>query len=905
MTIDFVISNLTPMLERAGAVVFLPRERDRQRHEVIVDDGGDGYRETGTWRAGAVGFAPRASYGTGENPFRLGTTRESMGGSATWTPEIPESGAYAVQVSYAAGADRSDAARYTIRHAGGESGVLVNQQIGGGTWVYLGTYEFEAGRSGAVTLAADDGRTLSADAVRFGGGMGIVTRDGTTSGKPRWIEGARYYEQFAGAPAFVYNVTGEPDADYVDDYRSRPEWVNWLRGAPFGPHGYEQHPGLGIPVDLSLAWHTDAGIDRDGTVGTLLIYDVPGLDSTRTFPNGVSRLANRDLADGLQTQIVDDLRASWRPDWHRRQLWDRNYSEAARPNVPGALLELLSHQNFEDMRYARDPRFRFDAARSVYKAIGRFLAQQRGEAFVPQPLRPTHLQATLDDDVIRLAWRPQADPLESGAMPAGYVIYTRDGAWGWDAGTPVAGTEARVPVPPAGVVRSYRVAATNAGGESRPSEALAVGIAPGGGRPVLVVDGFDRVAPPDAVTEPDRVGFLEPVGVPDGVDVMTVGRQLVFDPEAEYETDPEPGWGKSASDLETTVIAGNRHDLAAAHGRALLALGRSFVSASDEAVEAGAVRLADYPVVDLALGLERRTPWPDASRAPAFEALPEALRQRLGAYLDGGGALLVSGAHWASDAAADPASAAWVRQRLGVEAGSESVTQPGVQKDGATAPLRHRLQPRPVRRPPVGRGAAGGRGRDGPPVRRWHVERRRPPRVDGVVRDSLRGDHRSRRPRRDPARRPHDDRSLEGLLDAPEPSLDRGAARELVEREGGGPGDRRAVEPLPAEVGQAPPQEHGADAAAARGRVGPHRPEPAGADVVGVERGEAEGGAVAEGEVERRRVVGERPVGLGLPRRPVGVEQTTERRSVGRHRASDREAVLGEPRFIVGRLPVV
>ncbi len=672
LTVDLVASNLTPMLERAGAVVLLPRERGRQRGETIVDDGADGYRETGDWRDGPAGFALRDAYGTGENPFRLGTTRETSDGSASWTPEIPEAGAYAVHVSYSMGDGRSDAARYTVRHAGGETSVLVNQQIGGGTWVYLGTFEFEAGRAGSVTLEAGDDGTVSADAVRFGGGEGIISRDGATSGRPRWTEGARYYEQFAGAPAFVYNPTGEPDEDYVDDYRSRAEWVNWLRGAPFGPAGYRQDPGLGIPVDLSLAWHTDAGIDRDGTIGTLLIYDVPGMDSTRTFPNGVSRLANRDLADGLQTQIVDDLRADWRADWRRRPLWDRPYSEATRANVPSALLELLSHQNFEDMRYGLDPRFRFDAARAVYKALGRFLAEQRGESFVVQPLRPTHFEATLEDEAVRLAWRAQPDPLEPSAMPTAYVVHARDGDLGWDDGVRVEGTETRVPRPPVGVVRSWRVVAVNDGGASRPSEALAVGVAEGGGPPVLVVDGFDRVAPPDAVTEPDSVGFLDPVGVPDGVGVLTVGRQLVFDPDVEYETDPDPGWGKSASDLETTRIAGNQHDLAAAHGRALLAAGRSFVSASDEAVEAGTVRLADYPVVDLALGLERRTFWPDASRAPAFEALPEALRQRLGAYLDGGGALLVSGAHWASDAASDPASAAWARRYLGVAPGASA-----------------------------------------------------------------------------------------------------------------------------------------------------------------------------------------------------------------------------------------
>lgn len=699
LTVGFVTRELAPMLERAGAVTLLPRERDPQPAEVIVDDGTPGYSESGLWIDGPVGFGARARYGDGVHPFREGRSRAALGGSAarhmaTWTPDLPRAGAYAVHVSYADGPERSEAARYVVAHAGGRTDVLVNQTMGAGTWVYLGTFEFEAGTAGSVSLVVGTSGTVSADAVRFGGGIGIVAREGRTSGRPRWLEAARYYEQFAGAPASVYNITGAPDDDYTDDYRSRGEWANWLRGAPFGPTGDGDNPGLGIPVDLVLAWHTDAGIIRNGLVGTLAIYNVPGMDSTRVFPNGVSRLANRDLADGVQTTVVGDLRARYGASWPRRPMWDRAYSEATRPTVPSMLLELLSHQNYRDMRHALDPRFRFDAARAVYKGIGRYLAEQRGEPFVPQPLRPTHVYALLEGDRAVLGWRPQVDLLEPDAAPDAYVVYTRDGERGWDNGTRVEGTSVRLPAPPPGVVRSYRVAGVNAGGEGRPSEALAVGRAPNGTGRVLVVDGFDRVAAPDAVDQPDRAGFVDPVGVPEGLGVVAVGAQRVFDPAQAYVSDASPGWGASGGELEGRAILGNGRDHAAAHGRALLLAGRSFSSASDEAVADGVVGLSDHGAVDLALGLEKRTPWPDPDdpRAPAFEALPAALRARLGAFLDGGGALVVSGAHWASDAATDPASAAWVRERLGAQAAGVAV--PGeapatraLAMDGALAPF--------------------------------------------------------------------------------------------------------------------------------------------------------------------------------------------------------------------------
>ena len=672
LTVAFVTQELAPMLERAGAVTLLARERDT-RPGIVVDDGDPGYAEVGDWRNGPAGFERRSSYGPGENPFRLGTTREPGAGArgVSWTPTIPKSGAYAVHVSYAPGPDRPRAARYLVRHAGGTTAVEVNQQIGGGTWVYLGTWEFAEGDAGAVTLDAGREGTVSADAVRWGGGEGVVRRGGGTSGRPRWTEASRYYQQFAGAPPSVYDISDADDSDYVDDYRSRGEWVNWLRGAPYGPTGDRGNPGLGIPVDLALAWHTDAGIDRAGTIGTLAIYNTPGMDSTGTFPNGTSRLANRDLADEVQTQIVRDVRQLYTADWRRRPLWDRAYSEATRPQVPALLLELLSHQNFRDMRHALDPRFQFDAARAVYKGAGAFLARQRGDAFVPQPLRPSHLAATFDGGEVRLRWRPQPDPLAPAADATGYLVQTRDGEVGWSDGVPVDRTDVRLPAPPVGVVRSYRVVAVNAGGRSRPSAALAVGVGERGRAPVLVVDAFDRVAAPDVVDRRDRAGFTDAVGVPEGLGVVTTGRQLVFDPSQEYVDDASPGWGASAGTLEGTPILGNTRDHAAAHGRALLASGRSFVSASDEAVEAGLVDLDEVAAIDLVLGLERRTAWPDPNdpRPQAYEALPAALRQQLGAYLDGGGALVVSGAHWASDAARDPASRAWVRERLGVESG--------------------------------------------------------------------------------------------------------------------------------------------------------------------------------------------------------------------------------------------
>jgi len=668
LPMSFTLPFLVPMLENAGAHVFLPRERDTQVHEALVDADGSaaqGYVEVGAWQDGpepgfGVGSPP---YGPGENPFRMGgyrVTETAPDGNAEvrWTPDIPEDGAYAVYVAYASLPDGIPDARYTVYHAGGSTTFSVDQRKGGGTWIYLGTFVFKTGSTagqGRVVLtnqSATSGR-VTADAVRFGGGMGVIARGGKTSGRPRFAEGARYYLQYAGFPdTLVYNVTETLD-DYRDDYQSRGEWVNYLRGAPFGPNKDRTTAGLNIPIDLSLAFHTDAGVTRnDTTVGTLLIYSSDGADETTDFPDGLSRFANRDFADLLQTQIIDDLRARWDPAWTRRGLWDRDYSEAFRPNVPAALLELLSHQNFLDMKFAQDPRFRFDVSRAIYKAMLRFLAFQYGRPAVVQPLPVSHFQAVLSGPrAAVLTWRPVEDVLEASAVPTHYIVYTRIGDRGFDNGRLVVAPRLTVEDLAEGIVYSFRVTAVNVGGESFPSETLAVSRTPGAAATVLVVNGFDRVAPPATLEAGPYLGFASfwDEGVPWGYDDHYIGRQYDFQAGSPWLDDDAPGHGASYGDYETRRVAGNTFDFPFIHGQSIRAAGYSFVSASDEAVMDGQIDLRAYPVVDLILGEERTTDWPKPTREKAFEAFPLDLQAALRRYAEAGGRLFVSGAYVGTD----------------------------------------------------------------------------------------------------------------------------------------------------------------------------------------------------------------------------------------------------------------
>lgn len=669
---SFTIPYLIPMLEKAGANVFVPRERDLQINEVIVDNDFDpsgSYIESvidnNYWRTSdSPGFGMiQKTLKSNENPFKMGTnkfTYSSLEETATaqWLPYIPETGKYAVYVSYSASPDNTEDALYEVYHSGGITKFNVNQTIGGNTWIYLGTFKFQKGKfndQGVVlsNRSSVSSKIVSADAVRFGGGMGIVEREGQTSRRPKYMEGARYWLQFAGMPdTLVFNLNNDSD-DYKDDYQSRAEYGNYLYGDPYGPNTMRNEKGLGIPIDVSLSWHTDAGITRNDTViGTLMIYSIPGMDSLHIFPDGVSRLANRDLSDIVQTQIVEDFRVKYDSVWTRRHLMNSLYSEAARPNFPSMLLELLSHQNFFDMKFAHDPRFKFDASRAIYKGILRFLSAQYGYKYIVQPLPVVNFSAELKrEGTVHLRWKAKADELEPTAYPDKYVVYTRAGDGGFDNGTLVNSEEFVTDNIEKGLIYSFKVSAINTGGESLPSEILSVCWLGDDAKNALVINSFERVAPPASIESDSFSGFTDFIdeGVPDKFNIDYTGTQFNFDPYSEWETDDKPGHGASHANYETNIIAGNTFDFPFIHGKALVENGLSFTSASVASIIFGQIDMKDYDFVDIIFGEQKKTPMPKYEEQFEFETFPAALQDKIKKYLNVGGKLFLSGAYIASD----------------------------------------------------------------------------------------------------------------------------------------------------------------------------------------------------------------------------------------------------------------
>ena len=678
-TSSYTMPFLVPMLENAGAVVLQPRERDTQLHEVIVDDS---QLATGITPAEGTGWGrPLKPLLEGDNPFMMGGY-STVKSTAQYTPNLPEAGEYAVYVSYKSLPKSNPQAEYTVVHKGISTTFHVNQQMGGGTWIYLGTFDFGTdANSNYVTLTHKGKQITTTDAIKFGGGWGSVARYphpeigdddfytkkdthsqevvtdstlhianqvlATTSGYPRYIEGARYWLQYAGIPDSVYNYTGSKN-DYTDDFSCRGRWVNYLAG---GSAAYPEGPGLNIPVNMSVAFHSDAGCHpTDKLVGTFMFYTIKDDDQETTYPSGGDRICNRDFADYLQTQIVEDIRQTMMPTWQKRHLMHKSMSETRNPKVPSTIIELLSHHNYYDMTFGLDPKFKFIVSRAIYKGMLRFIHQTTGTPYVVQPLPVQQMNISFaNNDSLHIRWAERVDRLEPTATPTYYIVYTRtsqlkDGQWqtsDWDNGVRVSAAEATLPIQ-RGVKYDIMVRAGNNGGVSMPSEVLSAYIAPQYKNELaLIINGFHRVDAPDMFGIDSITGGVVPgsYAVSYGKEISFLGEQFDYDRTNMWESDDDCGFGMCHADKQKEVNIGNTFDYPSMHGNALAQMGISYVSTSINAIES----LEPYALVDIIMGKEK------GEKTDTIGCIPMHLRHAIEAYTAEGGKLLLSGSYIASD----------------------------------------------------------------------------------------------------------------------------------------------------------------------------------------------------------------------------------------------------------------
>ena len=655
---------LIPMLEQAGAVVFTPRERDIQRREYVIDNDNASsaisYLEVNmgqSWHNSPLpGFKSSAEQElvNGDNPFTLGTCRmatttrsKSAYSLVSYQPTFEASGRYAVYVSYQSLPESIDDAHYTVWHKGEKTEFLVNQQMGGGTWVYLGTFDFDAGSSAfnrvVVTNRSGKKGVVSTDAVRFGCGMGNISRGGKTSGMPRCLEGARYYAQWAGMPSSVYNGREGTD-DYADDINTRSHATNYIGGGSCYMPGYD---GLRVPIELSLAVHSDAGfsVNDNDIIGSLAICTTAFNEGK--LADGRSRCVSRDFASLLLEQLNSDLTNAY-GKWNLRGIYDKNYSETRLPAVPSAIIETVSHQNFMDMRRAQDPQFKFTLARSLYKAILKQVSHQHQRPYIVSPLTPRHHRIEfVGDAVARLSWEPTPDESEPTSHANGYIVYMAEGDADFDNGTYVASsTHYDVTLTPGQLYR-FKIAAVNRGGMSFPTSVLCALWRSASSPTALIVDAFHREASPQVVLNDSCQGFSlqHDAGIAAFDHCSWVGEQQVFD-RKQMGIETVDGLGYSNDTLTAVYISGSHRDEVYTHARAISYCQRlNIVSSDSRAIESGLHPLGRPAVIDLILGLQRA----DGYSITSSKTFSKVLQQQLRHYLSQGGALLASGAYIGSD----------------------------------------------------------------------------------------------------------------------------------------------------------------------------------------------------------------------------------------------------------------
>jgi len=570
--IDFAINYLVPYLQNAGANVYTTRERDMNTNLVIIDNGEAGYSETGSWSDSTGG------YGSGQRVTPASSTETA---TATFTPTIPEAGHYEVYVWYQPVDNAATAAKFTVNHAGGSTEWIQNQNRDGYTWKNIGRYYFEAGTDASaasvvVSNESSAGGNVYADAVRFGGGMGqmIDPDSGGTSGKPQFEESGLYYAGFMG----------------------KSDWASY--GTVSAMPSYAAWESEGWEDSIYVSLHTNAGGSR-GTLGIAYgsCWDCWDDNNFAGVPG------SRELRDLIVDELVNDIRVAEDPSWRFIYPISRAYGELStsrNDEMPATIIEVGFHDDPQDAAYLNDPDFRRLTGRAIYQGIARYFADRDSTpaALLPEP--PTHFRARNNGSGgIELSWN--APPSESGddllGDPAtGYRVYTSTHGKGFADGEAVAGTSHTISSGlTAGETYFFRVSATNAGGESFPTETLAVRYQPSEANPILIVSGFDRM---------DRE-----------MSVMQGGAHRHF------------------------LDRMNTYDYAVMAAKDIEDYDQYSDSASNEAVENGAINLSSYAAIIWLLGEE------DADNE-TFSALEQSA---VANYLNAGGQLFVSGSEIAAD----------------------------------------------------------------------------------------------------------------------------------------------------------------------------------------------------------------------------------------------------------------
>jgi hypothetical protein len=624
----------------AGGTVVPFRPVSWQEIEIVLDNDDPAVTYTGSWMNafGAKAYDPGGS-GSGVR-YRTHPSDVVETATARYTPAIPVADFYPVFAFTPAGADHT-LQTYRVAHSGGITEVVVDHREVGFGWVWLGEYYFEAGSAGYVeiTNVSSEAGLVIADAIRFGGGMGDIVRPGPgkVSGYPRDEEAQRYWAHSelgnngVGFDSYIWDNPGVNDGS--DNVRVGAHWAREMNQVPAG----------GVQVDrwkrIHLEFHTNAS--SGAARGQLTLITDLGPTSYQTeYAEILSDEVDHDLL------IIDD---TFEHTWVDRSFptYTGSYGAICTPangdEFDATIVELAFHDNPQDAELLRDCRVRQAMARASLHGIIRFLNTLPGSqvplAFLPDT--PRFVRATdLGNGEVQLAWEPPLADDARGDPATGYVVYTSTNGYGFgnpvDVGnvtsTVLTGLTVGQPV-------YFRVAATNAGGESMPTEVVSVCPRdPQQQERILVVNGFDRLR--------RQINALQVFTQPPNYAGDSIERQI---------------WRRS-----------NAFDYVVQHGEALAANGWGYESCSNETVEFSYVQLGDYDAVVWILGTESTE---DATFTSNEQIKVED-------YLLGGGGLFVSGSEIAYDLIASQNGESFANDVLGIDyggddAGTDDVTGAG------------------------------------------------------------------------------------------------------------------------------------------------------------------------------------------------------------------------------------
>ena len=552
----------------AGATVVSMRPLGHQTNEVILDNDDAAVTFAGAWSDSTSTIFWGSA---GDLPYRYTSLAATETATATYTPTIPAAGYYPVYCWTRHGSDRGDQL-YRIRHTGGESQIRIPHHMVGNGWVYLGEYYFNAGANAAVgsvvisnLRGTADGSVIIADAIRFGNGMGSVDRGGGVSAYPREDESMRYWVQAnlaQGQSTSLYEGTGDDESD------------SWSAPPKMSAEMNRQESG-DIYDRIHISFHSNAS--RDGTArGTVAL--ITG-DPTQNQTN-LAVIAGGEVNDDLVALGSPPLEAAW---FNRSgHTYSGGYSEIDGSlfgyEMSATIIEVAFHDNETDAKLMRDAKARSAIGKAAMHAVVKFMNQYDTNAppaasFLPEA--PTNLRAIAGTNgQIALAWTAPV-ALGGSQNPTNYIIYRSTNGFGF--GNPVIVgnvTSHTVTNLPAGTDFYFRVTASNAGGESMPSEVVGCRAPLTNGAPrVLVVNGFDRF---------DRTTNLR----------HDVARQSWDQP------------GNSGVIERVFPRWINSFDYVVQHGKAIANYGLAFDSCQNEAIINNQVLLTSYPIVIWACGNE-------------------------------------------------------------------------------------------------------------------------------------------------------------------------------------------------------------------------------------------------------------------------------------------------------------